>query len=688
MKNSIGIDLGTSRCVAAYINEHGEPGIIRNEYGNITTPSLIGFKGERLLIGDEADKLREEGDEVASLFKRHMGEELTVFSKGNRHYTPVDLSTLMLLYMKKQAERYLGEPVSEAVITVPAYFADPQRQATIAAGINAGLRILKIINEPTAAALAYCHQTHLKPAGQLLLVYDLGGGTFDVSLMQISSSALNATELNVIDIDGNHRLGGADWDERLLAYVLQQFEEEFNVKVTRQERHRYLFLAEQAKQALSARQRAAIRIMAQNQSRMYSITRLQFETCTHSLVEQTRMLTERLLRKNAIAWSDITTVLLVGGATRMPMIRAAVEQMSGKTPVTVYNPDEIVAVGAALQAGREARQAINTDESAPVVIDATAHSLGMIAESADRSQYVNSIIIPKGTPIPAAQTRSYQLRVRYDGKTTLEAYLTQGENTDPRYCLYLGRYVFSAFPRLIGQKATINITYQYDENGIVHISAIEQSTGQPLKLIIDKQTVRDTTRFTKQPMRRVRKDPLTIYLAFDLSGSMKDEPLAKAKSASLSFVEQCNLATTAVGLLSFADHVRHDIQATHDKQAIIQAIEQLAPGRVTGYSNNTDPFDDLYSLLSDFWHQRYAVVLTDGAWSRPALAIEKARRCKEAGIEIFAVGFGEVDQSFLAQIASSAEMGMLVDMNQLVEAFSAIAQEIGETGEAEFLRET
>jgi len=542
------------------------------------------------------------------------------------------------------------------------------------AGEQAGLHVLEIIHEPTAAALAYGLQPQQRK--QLVLVYDLGGGTFDISLISITSS-----ELRVIGTDGSDRLGGTDWDRRLLEYVIQQFEKAYALELTDEECRSLYPAVEQAKHVLSVRQRTDIHVQARGHTATYTVTRPQFEELTRGLMEEVNMLTERLLHDTGVTWKDITGVLPVGGASRMPMVRSYIERMSGKPPLSGHNPEEVVALGAAMQAMRRMESESASDASQPtVMIDAIAHSLGMIVESADRSRYINSILIQKNTPLPATQTRSYQMRLRPDGKTQLEIFLTQGDSTDPQYCIYLGRYLFSDFPPLPNGKAALDITYEYDKNGVAHITAFERTSNRPLKLTVESRPVGVPARFAGRPVDQVRQDRLTVYLAFDLSGSMQGEPLEKAKQAADAFVERSNLATTSIGLISFSDKTHVNLAATQDAQKLSHAIEQLAAGR-TGYGNNGEPFEELYKALASTKGVRYAVVLTDGLWACPEVAIEHAQRCHAVGIEVFAVGFGSANHEFLSEIASSADQGILVNLNQLIEAFSTIAQEIAEATE-------
>ncbi len=680
MNTFVGIDLGTTYSAVAYIDNDGKPQIIPDEAGNHLTPSVVSFEENRVLVGDEAKEQQALGKrEAVSFFKRSMGDPNYVLSFYGQNYTPVDLSSLVLARLKQQAEQFFGAPVTDAVITVPAYFTHIERTATIEAGQKIGLRVLKIISEPTAAALAY----GLRPGGsreQKVLVYDLGGGTFDISLVAILQD-----DLRVLGTDGDHNLGGKDWDDCLISYVAQQFEEEFGTELIGDDFNTLRVQSEQLKRALSVRDQADIRVHAGGNSQTYTVTRATFESLTGHLLERTRTLTERVLQDQRLDWNDISGVLLVGGSTRMPMVRALVERMSGKQPMGGVHPDEAVALGAAIQAAMEMEQLGGT--SAPkyrlagrkTTTDAVAHSLGMIAESSDRTRYINSILIAKNQPMPSEWTRPYEMNMRRGGNTTLEVFLTQGESDDPQQCVYLGKYVFTDFPPISTKIAIMDITYRYDKNGVVQISAIERSSGQPLKLTVEPVPPDVPARFAGRPIDQHAREHMTVYLAFDLSGSMSGNPLAKAQEAAEQFISQCDLTTTSVGLISFSDAVRVEQEATQNAKNISRAIRDLSIGR-TGYGNSDHPFRTLFNHLSKVKGTRYAIVLADGVWSCQGEAIKEARRCHQAEIQVIAIGFGSADSDFLAKIASSSEQSFFTDLNRLGEAFSTIARELTETG--------
>lgn len=680
MDNFVGIDLGTTYSVVAYIDSDGKPQVIPSEEGRALVPSVVSFEGDTILVGDEAKERQALGKmEVASFFKRSMGDPNFVLSFYGHDYTPIDLSSLVLAHLKTQAERFFHAPVQDAVITVPAYFTHTERTATIEAGQKAGLRVLKIISEPTAAALAYGLRPGAGRGEQKVLVYDLGGGTFDISLVAIMED-----ELRVLATDGDHNLGGKDWDDCLISYIAQQFEAEFGTELVGDDFNTLRVQSEQLKRTLSAREQADIRVQASGDSQTYTITRATFEFLTSHLLERTQLLTERVLQDKGLGWSDINGVLLVGGSTRMPMVRNLVERLSGKPPMGGVHPDEAVALGAAIQAAMEMEQAAGASvpkyrlAGRKATTDAIAHSLGMIAETADRTRYINSILIGKNLPIPASQMRPYQMNMRRGGNTRLEVFLTQGESDDPQQCVYLGKYVFTDFPAMSNKLAVLDISYNYDKNGVVQIAAVERSSGQPLKLTVEPVPADVPARFAGRPIDQQIREHMTVYLAFDLSGSMSGAPLAEAKKAAEKFVSQCDLTTTAVGLISFSDSVHVDQEATQNAKSIERAIHGLSIGR-TGYGNMAHPFNTLFDLLNQMPGMRYAVVLADGVWMHQNAAIREAQRCHQAGIEVIAIGFGGADRNFLAQIASSSEQSFFTDLNRLGEAFSTIARELTET---------
>src|SRR4051794_29901164 len=401
MATFVGIDLGTTNSVVAYRNAYGRPEVIPNREGQNITPSVIYFGTDPPAVGQEAKEWARLGnDEIASFFKPHMGSPLYQLRFHGKDYNATDLSALVLRRLKEDAEARLGEPVDRAVITVPAYFADAQRKATIDAGEAAGLQVLRIINEPTAAALAYGLQKTGKE--ETVLIYDLGGGTFDVTIARITPG-----EIAVLSTAGDHDLGGKNWDDRIATFLSEKFDADTGIDPLDDPvaLNEVLVRSEQAKWALSERTSTRITLQLGTERRGYELTRAEFEAMTFPLMDRTRRLTEEALAEAQRTWSDLNGVLLVGGSTRMPMVRAYVTQMAGAPPRTGVNVDEVVALGAAIQAAMEAGQSTRdatpqfTLAGARRVLDVMSHSLGTVAVSQDGTRYVNDIVIQRNLPI-------------------------------------------------------------------------------------------------------------------------------------------------------------------------------------------------------------------------------------------------------------------------------------------------
>jgi molecular chaperone DnaK len=676
----VGIDLGTTYSVVAHLDADGNPEVIPDEDGGLLVPSVISFANDPPVVGAHAKSAQSDGDiEVAAAFKRHMGDPRFRLSFAGEDFDATDLSTLVLAKLRTQAEKFIGKPVTQAVITVPAYFAHPQRTATIDAGRRAGLDVLRVISEPTAAAIAYGMRATERE--RTVLVYDLGGGTFDASLVRITGD-----EMWVLGTDGDHRLGGRDWDDRIVAHVHHRFAEEFGVDIGAEDALTLLARAEQLKHALSARQRGDILLDFAGKTARYQVTRDTFEDLTRDLLDRTEQLTRQVVADAGLDWDQIDGVIPIGGSTRMPMVRERIARMSGRQPLGGVHPDQAVAIGAAVDAATEAHRAlvrrIGAGDMTPkrygirVAQDVIAHSLGMIAENANRSRYVNSILIRKNLPIPAQESRPYEFHLRDTGENLLEIFLTQGETDDPKNCVCLGRYVVTGFGPGAGH-TVVDIEYAYDNSGVVHVSATDRTTTRPLLVTVDAVPPDVPERFAGPPGDSGRHGHTTVYLAFDLSGSMSGDPLAEAKRAAHAFVAQCDLSRTSVGLIGFSDRVAVRQKATQNAKDIGRAIDRLDVG-TTGYGNAGHPFDEIHDLLVDTPEARYAVVLADGMWSRQEQVVARAARCHTAGIETISIGFGSADEKFLRQIASSSEQSLFVDLSRLTESFSTIARELTE----------
>lgn len=687
MGAAIGIDLGTTFSVIAWVNpKSGQPEILTNAEGEQLTPSVVWFGSNPPTVGKDAKAQQKVGaPDVASFFKRSLGSTDYRLYYNGRFYTPIDLSALVLKKLKADAEAVLKETVTDAVITVPAYFTNAQRENTIEAGKQAGLNVLRIINEPTAAALAYGVSADNRE--EMVLVYDLGGGTFDVTLVHITLGSVT-----VIGTGGDHELGGKDWDDRIAHFLASRFCDEFGFDPLNspESSGELAERCEDAKRKLTQLDSTQVHIDMNGQRGYYQLTRAKFEELTRDLLERTAQICEQVLSKSikkdgkGMNWSDVTGVLLVGGSSYMPMVFDYVERMSGKSPRTGVHKDLVVALGAAIQAALDTKKKIRIGGTVHEggsgglkTRDVMSHSLGMVTESKDLTRYINIITLPKNTPIPCSQTSPVKLRTRRWGDNELDVYLTQGELEEPTKCTLLGLYKFQGITHVPGGEAVINIQYSYDQNGVMQVSATEKSTGKTLTT--ERQDLpADMGWLTQPPEWKQMPVHAAIYLCFDLSGSMSGIPLEEAKKAAQRFISDSDLAHCSIGLISFADKCLTTTHACQNAHTLKQGIDSLAIDSGVGYGNSASPFAHTHKLLREMEDPRYIVVLTDGVWNDQRQAISEAKACHAAGIEVVALGFGSADHSFLKDIASTEQGAMMTSRHGLTEAFSTIAQAITE----------
>ena len=523
MGKIIGIDLGTTNsCVA--VMEGGEPTVIANAEGSRTTPSVVAFSntGERLVGKVAKNQAITNPDKTISSIKRDMGTDRKVKIEG-KSYSPQEISAMILQKLKTDAESYLGETVSDAVITVPAYFTDSQRQATKDAGKIAGLNVQRIINEPTAAALAY----GLNKAGdQKILVFDLGGGTFDVSILEIGDGVFE-----VLATNGNNRLGGDDFDNKVMDYIVAEFKKAQGIDLSgdKMAMQRIKEAAEKAKVELSGVMQASINlpfITADTSGPKHlemSLTRAKFDELTSDLVEKTAEPTRKAMKDAGVTPADLSKVLLVGGSTRIPAVQSKVKSIAGKDPDKGINPDECVAIGAAIQAG-----VIGGDVNDVVLLDVTPLSLGI-----ETLGGVSTRLIDRNTTIPTKKSQVFSTAA--DGQSSVEIHVLQGEREMASHNKTLGRFNLTGIPPAPRGVPQIEVTFDIDANGIVHVSAKDLGTGNEQKVTITASSnlsddeidkaVKDAERFAeedKKEKERVETRNNADSLVFQTEKTLKD----------------------------------------------------------------------------------------------------------------------------------------------------------------------
>ena len=563
MGKIIGIDLGTTNSAVA-VMEGGESVIIPNIEGNRTTPSVVAFTkdGERL-VGETAKRQAiTNPDRTISSIKRHMGSDFTV-KIDDKTYTPQDISAMILQKLKADAESYLGEKITEAVITVPAYFTDAQRQATKDAGRIAGLDVKRIVNEPTAAALAYGEDKDTE--AQTVMVYDFGGGTFDVSILELSDGVFEVHATR-----GNNKLGGDDFDNRLIDYIAEEFKKEngIDLKADNMSLQRLKEAAEKAKKELSSTMSTNVNlpfITASQAGPLHlnmDITRAKFDELTADLVKMTEGPVKDALKDAGLSANEIDKVLLVGGSTRIPAVQECIKKLTGKNPQKDINPDECVALGAAIQGG-----VLSGDVKDLLLLDVTPLSLGI-----ETMGNITTRLIERNTTIPTKKSQIFTTAA--DNQTSVEIHVLQGERQMAKDNVTLGRFTLDGIAPARRGVPQIEVTFDIDANGIVNVSAKDMGTGKEQHI-----TITSSTNLNEEEIEKKVKEA-EMYAQEDA----KKKDLIEARNNADSMIYQSeNTLKDVEGKISDADKTKieeaikglKDVKDGEDLEAIKSKTEEL-----------------------------------------------------------------------------------------------------------------
>jgi molecular chaperone DnaK len=636
---AVGIDLGTTFSAIAHVNKHGVPEILHNGEGDRITPSVILFEDQEVVVGNYAKQSAVVYPErVAEFVKRRMGEKDWRFKYSGREYSPEQISAVILSKLKHDAEIRLGHRIDQAVITVPAHFGEAQRQATLEAGRLAGLEVLKLLNEPTAAAFAY--GLHQRDGAKKVLVFDLGGGTFDVTLVELGTE-----DVRVLATDGADELGGKDWDDALIRYMAGRFEERHGMDPL-EDLSAYHDLRQKCVSAkLALTRRPKVRIFFDYEGRVLreEVDRDLFERLTAGLIRRCESLALDVIDDAGITPDQVDKVLLAGGATRMPMVHDLVERLFKMPPIADINPDECVALGAALEAailsaeaeGRPSEIGIRTH-------DVTSHSLGMVVYR--RGCLHNSRIISKNARIPAEKSRDSYV-TSHDGQTTIDLWLVQGESDDPIQCNVLGHFEFYGIPPRPAGESQLSITFRYNANGIVEVEAMDLRTGQTLPHRLSQ------ARTTLEDLANDRA-PIQMALLVDCSGSMFGNAMDDARNAAVSFIEHSLKPGRQLAIVAFPGGVFSPLST--NKTSLQEAIGRLTPFGSTPMADGLRAAQNLLGIKAGV--QRVYILLTDGHPDDPDATLAEAHRIRSAGGRLITVGLGaQVQPDYLRALASSDE---------------------------------
>lgn len=714
MSKVVGIDLGTTYSAIAHLDETGIAKIIPNKENKNITPSVVYIKDSQIIVGEEAQNFTVlEPMNTIECIKRNMGQQGYKVFADSQEYTPVEISSFILKKIKQDAEMYLNTSLKDAVITVPAYFGDQERQDTKKAGEMAGFNVINLLNEPTAAALFYCCNGNAKNKNMRILVYDLGGGTFDVSVIEMQGN-----DIKVLGTDGDHALGGKNFNDVLYSYFQKQLLEQFQFHVDNDILYsQELFeKVEKIKKSLTNKETEKLHIS----NYQLEITRNQFGVMTETLLMLTKAKMDKVMSDTKLEYKDLDKIVLVGGSSRMPMVRKMLTIATGKIPDISMNPDEVVALGAAIQASL-IKKSIPVRTLPPVKLkDVCSRSLGIAVLR--NNQEVNSVIIPQNSPyLDTRYTKEY--KTTYEQQEILDIKVTEGEEENINLVKILHCYRFTGIPVREAGASRILVTFYHDANGILQIEAKD--------ILSDKQLTQNSIALEKleqekklaQFTRASKVLRLRVVLLIDVSGSMCGEPLKDAKEAAVKFLkktmsetkieekvslwpeeidhesplgkiylakirketglDQNSLIQTIkpqsdikIALVSFGSEANIECPFTEDQTKMEKAIYSL---ELSGSTDMSGGFQKAEILLEkESTPNKLAVVVTDGYPNNQEETEKIANHLKAKNVKIKTIYIGSgLEVDFLKRIASSdADSLQVQNSGQLLSVFGNLAQEI------------